>query len=104
MATSMTFDEAKQYAQALAKRDLAGLYECNPAEMLESRVPETEHCWMFFRNRAIEIPPERALSAFAYAINKRTGKARSVADFWDDEARLQAYLKIMSDHFATRDE
>ena len=98
----MSVETARLSAQASAMRMLEGLYVGDPAEILERRFAETNHCWMFFNNRSIIIPPERALSAFAYVIAKRGG-GRLVPDYWDDEVRMQEYLETISEYLATHD-
>ena len=97
-----TLGGARDSAQQSAMHDLQGLYSGDPKDVLEEHFLEAEHCWMFFRKRFIQIPPERSLIAFAYVIGKRSG-GRCVADYWDDPPKAQAYLKVLSDHLATHD-
>jgi hypothetical protein len=97
----MKFEEAKQRAEQAARLDLQGLYS-EPIEcVLDASYEETEHCWMFFHDRSIVIPPERALSEFAYAYGKVSGEGRCVPDFRNDPQRLKEYLAFISDYFAT---
>jgi hypothetical protein len=100
----MDFEQARRQAEQTALGILEGVYSGPTSQVLEQRFLEAEHCWMFFRSRAIHLPPEHALRAMAYVFSKRSGKGRLVADFWDDEVKLCEYLKVMSDYFATHDE
>ncbi|MDB5058725.1 MAG: hypothetical protein JWO59_2197 [Chloroflexi bacterium] len=71
--------------------------------LLSERYLEADHCWMFFRNEAIVVPPERPLRDAVYCVSKR-GSLRSIADFSDDPVRLQEYLLTMSNYFRDRGE
>ena len=81
---------------------LKELFSGKLEDILEERVVETEHCWMFFRKRSIILPPEYSLRDCSYVMAKRGG-GRLVPDYWDDEVRLQEYLKTISDYLATHD-
>ena len=58
---------------------------------------------MFFRNKAIVITQEGALTDWAYCVSKK-GTVRLTADFSDDPVRLQEYLQTMSNHFNEHDQ
>lgn len=96
----MDFDAAKKLAEQSALVDLQGLYDGPASDVLEAEHFETKDCIMFFRNRAIYVPPERALSEFAYAFSKHNNEARCVPDYWDDRARLKEYLDLLSGYFS----
>lgn len=96
----MNFKAAKKIAQADALSSLEGIYSGDPSEVLDSRFEETEHCWMFFQHPSIQMPPERALSQFAYVIAKDASLGgRNVPDYRGNEPRLQEYLKTVSEFF-----
>jgi hypothetical protein len=97
----MNFEQAKESAVESAMFSLRGLYTGPPSAILEKGFRETNDCWMFFRSRSIKIPPERALSDFAYAYSKHSGEGRCVPDYWDDQPRLEEYLVTLSNYFAS---
>ena len=98
----MNFDEARKRAVRDAIFDVGHLYEGEPDQILEDHFEEAEHCWMFFRNRSIDVP-EASLRNFAYVFGKHGG-GRCVNDYWDEPTRLAEYLKTCSDYFATHNE
>jgi hypothetical protein len=95
---TITLDEARKMATDMvgyhAKMDIKN----HSIPLLQDDYLETDYCWMFFRNKAIVIAPERALSDCAYCISKK-GHVRSIADFSSDPVRLQEYLQTMSNYF-----
>lgn len=63
---------------------------------------EAEHCWLFFRNPEIKVPPHaRLVDEAAYCVGKRGGFAM-IQDYTYDPARLMEYLQTMSDYFGAR--
>ena len=96
----MNLSQARQAAKAEAISLLQDLYGNSAFEILEDWYAETEDCWMFFNNRAIFIPPERALSNYAYVYSKHTNEGRLVPDYWDNRPKLNEYLALISGYFA----
>jgi hypothetical protein len=94
----ITLDEARKIALDQVRYDAQWDIKDNSIPLLEDNYLEAECCWIFFRNRAIVIAPERRLSNGAYCISKK-GHARLIADFSSDPVRLHEYLKTMSDYF-----
>ncbi len=101
-SSSITLDHARKVATDLALSHLAVYWIDKSIPLLQEGNLEAEHCWMFFRNKAIVITQEGALADWAYCISKK-GTARSIADFSDDPVRLHEYLQTMSNHFKERD-
>jgi len=101
--TSITFEQARVRAENEARSHLKYFLKDESTPLLEERYLDAECCWMFFRNRAIVVPPEQSLRTGAYAVSKR-GSLRYIADFSDDFAKLQAYLLTMSNYFRDRGE
>ena len=102
MSRLLDLEAARSKAQLSACEILGRLYSGAPADVLEAKYVEAEHCWMFFRNRSIYIPPEQALRTFAYVVSKRGG-GRLVPDYWDDPIGMAEYLERISDYLATHD-
>jgi glutaminase len=100
----MNFEDAKKKAQQMAMYDIQKRFTGTPDEVLDDRVLESEHCWMFFRNRAFQhlIQPGQ-LDFAAYVVSKR-GTSAYIADYRDDEAKLQSYLQEYSDYLERRGE
>jgi len=94
----ITVDEAKKIASNLVKYHTEMDIKDNSIPLLQGYYLETDYCWMFFRNKAIVIAPERSLSDCAYCISKK-GHSRSIADLSDDPVQLQEYLQTMSNYF-----
>jgi hypothetical protein len=110
----MTMNEIKPLitfheAMAIAEKDaLVNLREFMASDdrtpLDESRFLEAAHCWMFFRNPRIKIPPHaRLVDEAAYCISKR-GKLAMIQDYSDDPFRLKEYLQTMSSYFGARQE
>lgn len=60
---------------------------------------EAENCWMFFRDKGIQVPVGSRLGIeWAYVVSKH-GKFSLVEDFSSDAQKLHDYLKTMSDYF-----
>ncbi|MDB5075341.1 MAG: hypothetical protein JWO42_1520 [Chloroflexi bacterium] len=98
----VTFEEARKAAENAARSHVSNFRKDESIPFLAERHLEAEHCWMFFRNEAIVVPPGRLLD-WAYCVSKR-GSLRSIADFSDDPVRLQEYLLTMSNYFRDRGE
>ena len=94
----ITLDQARKIATDMAIHDTRHDLKDKSMPVLENKYFEADYCWMFFRNKAIVIAPERALLECAYCVSKK-GTARSIADFSDDLVRLHEYLQTMSNYF-----
>jgi hypothetical protein len=101
MPAVITALRAREIATEAATYDLADLVADKTIPLLRDAQLEAENCWIFFRNPEIVIPPERALSDFAYCVSKK-GTARSIPDFSGDSVRLREYLIDMSGYFKER--
>ena len=97
----ITFEDARRMAEKEAGEALSAFVDHASTPFLSTRFLEAEHCWMFFRNEAIVIPPTSALWDCAYAISKR-GSRRKIVDFSDDPTKLDEYLLTMSAYFRDR--
>lgn len=95
--------QARVIAESGAKSDLEDLVTDSSMPLLQDTFLEADHCWMFFRNKAIHIPAERSLCDCAYVVSRK-GSLRHIADFSENPERLQAYLQTMSDHFGKGEE
>lgn len=105
-AKTISFVDAKAIAEDMAYSDLKSFVgHTQKSRLLQDRWLEAEHCWIFFRTKEYNIPPEMWFikNYCAYAISKK-GTARSITDFSDNPERLQAYLQTMSNYFKVRDE
>lgn len=100
-AGAITLEDARKIATDIAAYDTARDVEDKSIPLLQDNYLEAEYCWILFRNKAIVIAPERALSDCAYCISKK-GHGRSIADCSNDSVRLHEYLQIMSNHFKER--
>jgi hypothetical protein len=99
---SLTYEEARAAAEVAASEVLRQFAENVGTPLLESHYLESLECWMFFRNRAIQIPVSAALHAdWAYAVS-RAGEVRQIVDYYDDPQKARDYLRVMSDFFARR--
>jgi len=98
----ITLDEARKIATDRVKYDVQWDIKDDSIPLLQDNYLDADCCWMFFRNKAIVIAPERGLSDCAYCISKK-GHPRSIPDFSSDPARLQEYLQIMSNYFKQHD-
>jgi hypothetical protein len=101
-AHTITVEEARQIAEASARRFLQDFVPDEKTPFLEEGCLEAENCWFFFGNRGIDVPLERSFSKGAYAVSKR-GTLRLIADLSDDPERLIQYLQTMSDFFGRND-
>lgn len=98
--TQVTKQMAKSLAEAAAESWLEGIVLATPSGLIDSRVEEAEHCWMFFQHRDIHVPAERSLRISAYAVAKDPALGvRCVPDYRGNEQRLQEYLLTISDFF-----
>lgn len=100
---TINFEQAKQLAEKSASLFLSEFRPNPSVPLLQEHYLEAEHCWMFFRNKDIVIPPNRPFCDGAYVISKR-GNGSFVADFSEEPLEAQAYLQRMSAHFKERDE
>jgi hypothetical protein len=96
--TPRTFEQAHESAESAARSHLKHFLDDESAPLLDERYLEAEHCWMFFRNKAIALPPEQSLRTGAYVVSKR-GNTRYIADFSEDPVMLEEYLVTMSNYF-----
>jgi len=94
----ITIAEAKKMAVDRIRRNTIYDVKDDSIPLLQDNYLETDYCWMFFRNKAIVIAPERALNGGAYCISKK-GHVRYIADLSDDPVQLQEYLQTMSNYF-----
>lgn len=101
--TPITFEQARALAENAARSMLGHLLKDEATPLLEDRYLDAECYWMFFRNKAIVVPPEQSLRTWAYAVSKR-GCVRYIADFSADPAKLQEYLLTMSNYFRDHSE
>lgn len=97
----ITLADARKIASNIAKLDVPIDFSEAAGTLLEDAYVEAEYCWIFFRNKAIVLPAERALSDFAYCVSKK-GTARSIPDYSSDSVRLKEYLAIISNYFEQR--
>ncbi|MFC5475789.1 hypothetical protein [Paraherbaspirillum soli] len=101
--TTITFEQAKRLAEESASFFLSDFLKDAATPLLQEHYLEAEHCWMFFRNKDIAIPPDRPFCDGAYAISKK-GNGSYIADLSDNPEKLQAYLQTMSNYFKQRGE
>ena len=95
----ISLSDAITIAESAAYRNLESFFTEEGTKVLADDFVEGEHCWIFFRNKEIFVPPEGQLrGGWSYAVSK-TGELREIADFSSDEQKLKEYLDIMSDYF-----
>jgi len=96
----ISYQQARQKAEQSLRNALSKLNIHPTVSLLEERYAENSVCWIFFRNRAINISIEDAWksfgSSFAFAVSK-WGELLQVPDNFNDEEKL----KIQMDRFAT---
>jgi hypothetical protein len=97
---SLKLEDARDIARRAAWEDCRSFYTGDPGGVLEDRYLEAEHCWMFFRSRAIENPPG-SLCASAFTVS-RHGRVSLIPDYSGDEQTLREYLQTMSDYHARK--
>jgi hypothetical protein len=89
----ITYDEARKVALRMVEFDVPSKFRERSLELLEKEYFEAEHCWMFFRSRAIALPSELALSDFAYCVSKN-GTVRAIPNYSSDTIRAQEYCRL----------
>jgi hypothetical protein len=95
----LTFDQARALAHKEAVKKLTPFLSKPSMPLFEEFLLEEEGSWMFFRNRAIVIPPEYSLAGdWAYVVSKR-GEIRTFVDFFDDLDKAKKAHKVVSDYF-----
>jgi hypothetical protein len=100
----MNFEDARKSAQQIAKDCAPVAYAGSFDDLLEDRLLEAEHCWMFFLKRSVKrLFEPGAMFGSAYIVSKR-GTTALIADYWDDEVKLQSYLQEYSDYLERRGE
>jgi hypothetical protein len=98
----ITFEKGKQLAEEAAMEEIGGFRKSNKMPVLSGEYVEAECCWVFFRNKRIQIP-EGFLRNYAYAVSKK-GHVILIVDFSDDPLKLKEYLKKFSDHLKEHNE
>jgi hypothetical protein len=95
----VSFCDAKNLAELSALGNLKNFLKDEKTSLLREDYLEAEHCWVFFRNKEIIVPPESSLGGdCAYAVSK-AGEVRQIADLSSDNEQSLAYLQKMSDYF-----
>jgi hypothetical protein len=95
----LAFDQARALAYKEALKKLTPFLSKPSTPLFEEFFLEEEGSWMFFRNRAIVIPPEYSLAGdWAYVVSKR-GELRTFVDFFDDLDKAKKAHKVVSDYF-----
>lgn len=100
---AITLEHARTTAERGAHSLLKDFVRGESTPLLQESFLEADHCWMFFRNKDIAIPPEQGLCDGAYVVSKN-GSLRHIVDFSADPEKLKAYLQTMSDYFKERGE
>ena len=103
-SAEITFKEAKAIAEEDARKNLYEFREDISQAFLREEFLEAECCWIFFRNKEITGPPERALTwDCAYAVSKK-GNCYTIADRSDEPEELNKYISHFSSHLKRRKE
>ncbi|MBB3571836.1 hypothetical protein [Rhizobium sp. BK491] len=101
----ITLEEARGIATNEA-RDIIGefLPKDRISSILEDEYAENEDCWIFFRNRKINIPvPNRRLVAhWAFAVS-RFGEFLTVPDSHGDAHAIDEQLRRLSAYYKSHD-
>jgi len=101
---SISVEHARKIAEKSALNNLKSFLSDPSVPLLQESCLEAEFCWIFFRNKGINVPAERALTGdWAYAVSKR-GHVRQIADLSGDTEKMLAYLEKMSKYFGDRGE
>ena len=99
----ISLSQARLIAEKNALADLDG-FTGSASQVLANEYLEAEHCWMFFKDKKIDVPSDDTLGIkWAYVVSKK-GTYSMVQDFSDDQQKLHAYLQTMSDYFKKRGE
>jgi len=101
----ITLAQARQMAEDAVMREKDQYENPDVQKALEDEFLEAENCWIFLRNRKINVLPERwfTKSYGAFAISKR-GTFSQITAFEENQAQLLAYLQTMSEYFGRRGE
>jgi hypothetical protein len=95
----ITLEEAKNLAEKDARHALARFFPESSVPIFEDFYLEEQGSWMFFRNRAIVIPPEYSLTGdWAYVVSKH-GELRQFPDLFSDLGKAKEHHKKLSDYF-----
>ncbi|MFL9982207.1 hypothetical protein [Paraburkholderia sediminicola] len=100
MNSQISFEQAREIAKSAAANDVKGIQVDDSKNLLDVDYLEAEYCWIFFRNKEIQIPSEQWFVAAygAYAVSKK-GAFSQITDFGRDPKELEVYLQVMSDYF-----
>lgn len=95
----ISFHEAKSLVEKVALQRLLEFRCDSDIPILRNEYAESECCWIFFRNKLIQGPPERALTwDSAYVISKR-GEIRLIGDWSDEPDKLKEQIERLSNYF-----
>jgi hypothetical protein len=98
----LTFYQARALAYQEAKKILTPLLSNPSIPLFEEFFLEEEGSWMFFRNRAIVIPPEYSLGGDCTYVVSRHGEIRLFYDFFYDLDKAKEHHKKLSDYFLAK--
>ena len=96
----ITVTQAREKAVAAVLRDLSHYESKNIDYPLEEEFLEAEHCWFFFRKKAIVVMPEHWFTKTydTFAISK-DGAFSQVTTLGFDDKQVKEYLQTMSNYF-----
>lgn len=90
----ISFEDARKIAHEAARINLRQFCDEDSVNYLREEFLESDTCWLFFRNKDIEVPPESSLKAdWAYAVS-RQGELREFYDIGDKAKMAQAFKKL----------
>ncbi|MFD2332600.1 hypothetical protein ACFSR7_25360 [Cohnella sp. GCM10020058] len=96
---TITFHQAREAVEVVALRKLSEFMDSSNIPVLRDPYKESEYCWIFFRNKQIQGPPERELTwGWAYAISKK-GEIRLIGDLSDEPEKLEVQIGRLSNYF-----
>jgi hypothetical protein len=97
--SNLTFEKAREIVYEIARKQLLEFMIDPSIAVLSEQFAESECCWIFFRNKAIIGPPERALTwDGAYAISKK-GEIRLIGDLSESPEQLKLQIDRLSNYF-----
>ncbi|MBB5574992.1 MULTISPECIES: hypothetical protein [Rhizobium] len=101
----ITLQEARGIAADEARRIIGEfLPKSGISSILEDEYVENDDCWIFFRNRQINVPvPNRTIVAhWSFAVS-RFGEYLTVPDNYGDAAAISAQLEKLSAYYKSHD-
>ena len=92
------FQQAKSMAENFAFNNLNQFRADTQIALLGDNFVEGECCWIFFRNKEIAGPPEKALTWSSNYVVSKKGNIFTIGDRSDTPEELKEYVQRYSSH------